>query len=612
MASTTGPGRRVQQYLGHSMSTELASTVFTSKWAETMSQRCMQSTQEVCLKERAEECSYIDVKYGWELMSFEDKSVSKDLNDEDRQHPVLALIKNVNTDEMIYVRSQYLVGCDGPSSKVSRTLKVKFDGFANLGQTRTIHIQAKGLLDKIRYRLGEALQYHISRPGYGVGWFVCNYFPSSSNEEREEENEKWTFFLMGLLDGRQPRQLSREDMIEVVHEFIGPDIVFDVVADAPWYWNLFFARKFVDHHVLICGDACHSWPPFGGIGGNTGYGDAQNLGWKLASIIHGWGNKYMLTSYDHERRQFGLKTIMTVLNFAPDRSQLLRLAILAKYPYLWWTFRYRWMFASRGAHAGNHYSTDGLFLGIQYHSNIVYTNHHQQGIPSLESPPSRYSPAIYAGGRLPHIELSKKDHKSIYDTLAFDGYTLLLIDPISIQLKDFHKEATMRSLDEIEASSDKRSDDPYLHAPIVVNFLEYFHKRKIPLKVVNIAPYLEELKLSPLPEDKLLYHLYHRQHLILVRPDFIITWFLSKQSITSPTIISIFEILKVAKISCAEIVDEEMMRRNKNRDHWLTRRFISNIQGYRHLHKQAIYFENEVRTRSIYREYNIETSILAS
>jgi 2-polyprenyl-6-methoxyphenol hydroxylase-like FAD-dependent oxidoreductase len=39
--------------------------------------------------------------------------------------------------------------------------------------------------------------------------------------------------------------------------------------------------------VMICGDACHSWPPFGGVGGNTGYLDANNLGWKLAAVIKG-------------------------------------------------------------------------------------------------------------------------------------------------------------------------------------------------------------------------------------------------------------------------------------------------------------------------------------
>lgn len=102
---------------------------------------------------------------------------------------------------------------------------------------------------------------------------------------------------------------------------VGPasDVSFEVVSDVPWFWNLFFARRILYGHCILAGDSFHSWPPFGGIGGNTGYGDASNLGWKLAAMCKGWGHEGMLISYDIERRQFGLKIIMIVLNFAPDR-----------------------------------------------------------------------------------------------------------------------------------------------------------------------------------------------------------------------------------------------------------------------------------------------------
>ena len=37
------------------------------------------------------------------------------------------------------------------------------------------------------------------------------------------------------------------------------------------------------------GDAVHVMPPNGGLGMNTGIGDAVDLGWKLAAVHHGWG-----------------------------------------------------------------------------------------------------------------------------------------------------------------------------------------------------------------------------------------------------------------------------------------------------------------------------------
>ena len=40
--------------------------------------------------------------------------------------------------------------------------------------------------------------------------------------------------------------------------------------------------------VLLAGDAAHQYVPTGGYGMNTGIGDACDLGWKLAAVLHGY------------------------------------------------------------------------------------------------------------------------------------------------------------------------------------------------------------------------------------------------------------------------------------------------------------------------------------
>jgi hypothetical protein len=45
--------------------------------------------------------------------------------------------------------------------------------------------------------------------------------------------------------------------------------------------------------------------PTGGYGMNTGLGDALNLGWKLAGVLHEWGGTDLLASYEAERRPIG-------------------------------------------------------------------------------------------------------------------------------------------------------------------------------------------------------------------------------------------------------------------------------------------------------------------
>jgi hypothetical protein len=64
---------------------------------------------------------------------------------------------------------------------------------------------------------------------------------------------------------------------------------------------------------FIAGDACHSHPPYGGFGLNTGIEDVANLGWKLAAVLNGWGGDGLLDSYSEERQPVfedtGLKVI---------------------------------------------------------------------------------------------------------------------------------------------------------------------------------------------------------------------------------------------------------------------------------------------------------------
>ena len=54
--------------------------------------------------------------------------------------------------------------------------------------------------------------------------------------------------------------------------------------------------------VFLVGDAAHIHSPAGGQGMNLGIGDAFNLGWKLALVLHNEAREEVLDSYDVERR----------------------------------------------------------------------------------------------------------------------------------------------------------------------------------------------------------------------------------------------------------------------------------------------------------------------
>ena len=61
------------------------------------------------------------------------------------------------------------------------------------------------------------------------------------------------------------------------------------------------ASTFQKERVFLAGDAGHIHVPIGGQGMNTGLQDAFNLGWKLAFVLTGKAQSFLLKSYDAER-----------------------------------------------------------------------------------------------------------------------------------------------------------------------------------------------------------------------------------------------------------------------------------------------------------------------
>ncbi|MDT0616267.1 FAD-dependent monooxygenase, partial [Streptomyces lancefieldiae] len=61
------------------------------------------------------------------------------------------------------------------------------------------------------------------------------------------------------------------------------------------------AERYREGRVLLAGDAAHIHFPAGGQGLNVGVQDAVNLGWKLASVVHGHAPESLLDSYQAER-----------------------------------------------------------------------------------------------------------------------------------------------------------------------------------------------------------------------------------------------------------------------------------------------------------------------
>jgi len=71
------------------------------------------------------------------------------------------------------------------------------------------------------------------------------------------------------------------------------------------------ALSFRKARAFLLGDAAHIHSPVGGQGMNTGIGDAVNLAWKLAAVLHGEAHARLLDSYEPERIAFARKLVAT-------------------------------------------------------------------------------------------------------------------------------------------------------------------------------------------------------------------------------------------------------------------------------------------------------------
>ena len=89
-----------------------------------------------------------------------------------------------------------------------------------------------------------------------------------------------------------------------------------------WTPHFVVAERYGEGRVLLAGDAAHQYVPTGGYGMNTGIGDACDLGWKLAAMLHGYGGPRLLASYELERRPVGVRNCDAARRHSEVRAEI--------------------------------------------------------------------------------------------------------------------------------------------------------------------------------------------------------------------------------------------------------------------------------------------------
>jgi 2-polyprenyl-6-methoxyphenol hydroxylase-like FAD-dependent oxidoreductase len=209
------------------------------------------------------------------------------------QHPesVRAVLKRPDGSEEICV-ANYLAGCDGAHSTVREALATGFPGGTYSGLFYVADVDAAGPAadGEIHVDLEEA-DFLAVFPLKGTGRLRL-IGPVSWEPEREH------------------RELAFDDVGE---RAIGNLKL--TIARVNWFSTYHVhhrvAARFREGRVFLLGDAAHVHSPVGGQGMNTGIGDAVNLAWKLAAVLHGGASDSLLATYEAERIGFARRLVAT-------------------------------------------------------------------------------------------------------------------------------------------------------------------------------------------------------------------------------------------------------------------------------------------------------------
>ncbi|MGH3328389.1 MAG: FAD-dependent monooxygenase [Streptomycetales bacterium] len=343
-----------------------------------------QYTLEPLLKSVAESTPGVSVRFGCELLSFEQDAAG-----------TLARVRHLD-GSVGTVGARYLVGCDGGASTVRKQLGIELRGESNILELRQALFRCDDLYERIP--IGKGRHYHVAddRSTFLIVQDDCRHFTLHSVVDHDSA------------------------MPDVFRRVAAMPVEFETLYVGTWTQRLMLADGYGRGRVFLAGDAAHLVVPAGGLGMNTGAGDAIDLAWKLAGTLAGWGGPGLLPSYEAERRPIGARNVNASRQASIGRRR--------------WRAAYRPNIAddtAAGAQTRAHLARlvdleqrksnelAGIELGYRYVDSPLIWPEPGEG-PDPDS--FDYLPTSWPGARLPHVWLGAGE--ALQDRIG-PGYTLL-------------------------------------------------------------------------------------------------------------------------------------------------------------------------------------------
>jgi len=372
---------------------------------------CPQNWFDPILRKLCGTYSEVTFRYGTEFQSYEETA-----------NGVVATVRDVASGRTERLETQYLVACDGYSSTVRSLLGISMHGRRRVDYSVNILFRSTNL--RRLHDKGDALRYVLigERGTWATLWAV-------------DGRDLWRLTAYGN-EGRDVAALDADEVLKTVG---GPALSYEILSVTRWTRRALTAEHMQSGRIFLAGDSAHATPPNGGLGMNTGFADAMNLGWKLAAVYRGWADPGLLDSYEVERLPVAQRAVQEGLNNYDRLTANTRFAALESTDEKGEQTRFELGERLRSENVKG-WRPFGIHLGYVYTPSPAVVDDDDTPIDDVGGP---YTPTTRPGARAPHAWLA-----SGHSTLDLFGanYTLLLLGEDPPDVSAFLTEAASRRI----------------------------------------------------------------------------------------------------------------------------------------------------------------------
>lgn len=198
-------------------------------------------------------------------------------------------VATVDTPEGEYqLETNWLVDASGGRSAIRSAMNLEMEGASYEG-----------------FFVIADIKVDLPLPTERLAYFDPEWNPGNTILMHREPNGIWRVDYQ-LPEGETPEEALRPESlkarIDAQLAMIGfPGVEWEMDWSSVYSARTLTLTDYVHGNVIFTGDAAHLLPIFGVRGANTGFQDAQSLGWQLAHTVKGLGGPQLLANYSAER-----------------------------------------------------------------------------------------------------------------------------------------------------------------------------------------------------------------------------------------------------------------------------------------------------------------------